>query len=527
MKKIILWVLCCIMFNPTKAQTNHTDNSEAQQNYEKAYKKTRSLTNTNPDSAMIWAEKCLHWTRTSKQKYKAHYLRGFNARKLGMYKQAIYDYIQARDFTTDSTVYFKVTNSLANAFLDAGKLNEAIRLNRQSIEYNKRNEIWAKLSYAYEVKSNILRKQKDEAALSVLQKALRLREKHVPKEIGYVYERMAKAFATFGMLDSAVKHQDLAIKHYPIKSSYKIATLHTQLAKYLITNKQTSEALPHLQKAQKLKKTLMAEFFWNHTFGLYLVGINANRKAYKMLTHCDILYQNLLAKAPDIVTRRIINECGKELYEDFEKLKNLQPTERKLYDTKLKIVKVSLASDELNIKQRDKLAEKGRQLLELKKAKTDSLAKSAVETGIPKSKKQVIPRTKRVEAQHYPTLYWLLGLGMVAGLVTWGFKIYRVTRVKRHELTPGEYNNMVESKLINTLTEDFGAKLSIADEEIIKLYFRGTSYDQLMIDKGIKKSTLVSRCNAFVKNSKYKTFTNFVKAFRAKHKRTKKFNLKL
>ena len=475
MKKIILWALCCMVFNLTQAQ----------QNYEKAYKKARTFTKTNADSAMVWAEKCLDLAETKGQHYGAHYLRAFNAYKIGMHGQALYDYTQAQSFTTDSAIYFRVHNNLADTYLRAGKLAKAIKLNQQSIDYNKQNKKWANLSYAYEVRSAILLKQRNEKALSVLHKTLQFRQKYVPKQVGHVYPDMAEAFASFEKPDSAIKYQRLALKHYPIRTSDKIAILHTQLAKYLIQNNQAKEALAHLRKAQVLKKTVMTKFFWNHALGLYFRGINAHVEAHRMFDRCEVLYKNMLAKAQDIVTRRTINECGKELYEDFRQLKDLNVVEHKLYGARLKTIKTSLASDEREIERRDSIASQQRQIRELKKAKADSLAKSAVETNTPKPKQQDTPQIKGAEAKHYSTLYWLLGLGMAAGLAIWaglrGFKIYRTTKIN---VTSEEYNDMIEGKFIRTLTKKFGAKLSDKDEAIVKEYFWGKSYDQLVIDKG-------------------------------------------
>ena len=492
MKKIILWVLCCVICYPTKAQTNHANKGEAQQNYEKAYKKAYAFTKTNPDSAMLWAEKCLNLAKNNNELYRGHYLRGFNAKKIGMYGQAAYDYTQARSFTTDSTIYFKVTNSLANTFLDAGKPAEAIKLNEQSIEYNKRNKEWENLSYSYEVKSNILRKQKDKMALELLRKALYLRKTYAPRQIGYTYETMAMAFAAFNMPDSAIRYQHLTLENYPIKSPNHLANLATQLAKYLIQNKQSNEALAYLEKAQVLKKTPMAKFFWLHTYGLYFIQQNNGIRARQMFVRCEDLYKHMLAKASDIVTRRTINECGKELYQDFKQLKDLKVMEQELYEARLYAIKTSLASDEGKIKNRDKLAEKDRQLLELKKP--DSLAKSAIKTNELRSKKTDGLQSKRKEAQHYPPDYWLWYLGITAiasfaGL--YGFKLWHAPRVIEKEvpqIIEKEIVKIVEKELPlsqqhsvteTILLESLGFDLNKRPEEVD--YFPGTLVDKKYI----------------------------------------------
>ena len=531
MKKIILWALCCMVFNLTQAQ----------QSYEKAYKKAQAFTHTNADSAMVWAEKCLKFAKTKGQRYGAHYLRGFNAYKIGMHGQAIYDYAQSRGFASDQTAYFRINNNLADAYLKAGKPIKATKLNRQSIEYNECNQQWENLSYSYEVKSNILRKQKDKMALELLRKALYLRKTYAPRQIGYVYERMAIAFAAFGISDSAVKYQRLAVKHYPIKSPNKIAILKTQLAKNLIQNKQSNKALAYLEKAQVLKKTSMAKFFWLHTYGLYFMQQNNGIRARQMFVRCEDLYKHMLAKASDVVTQRTINECGKELYQDFKQLKDLKAMEHELYEAKLHAIKTSLASDELNIKQRDKLAEKDRQLRELKKVKADSLAKSAVETDTPQPQKQAVPKIKKVEAQHYPSLYWLLlslgaaGLTILAGLR--GFKIHRTTKVEKQKLTKGEYEAlMTEAFLVSlNLGKNDEERPVVYKDKILQMRsiagdnFRGMSYGKISAQTIVPKSGLKEFCDALLtddQKSRYKSFTEYKKAFKAKWEKTSGFKIR-
>lgn len=329
--------------------------ANAQQGFDRTYKKARAFTITNQDSALVWATKCIGLAQTKSEKYRAHYLHGFNAFKLCMFGTALYDYEQARKFSPDSLSWSKSTNSLADTYLNAGRYSKAVQLNQQSIDFNLKTKKWVKLSYAYNVKSNILRKIKDKEALVFIRKALQLRKKHAPQQVGYVYEEAAKVFATFQKYDSAVVYQRLALKHYPNKSSNIMTSLHTQLAQYLIMAQQESKALTHLQKARFLKKNGMRQLFWHHTFGLYLLRIQQIPKARQIFAYSDSLLQNLLDKAPDWVTQRTISEYAQEMYRDLLALRQIKASDRKLYQARLELVKATYAHANSEIKYQDTL----------------------------------------------------------------------------------------------------------------------------------------------------------------------------
>lgn len=491
MKRIILFGLWCMLCCPVQAQ----------QNYQETYQKARMYTNTHSDSAMLWAEKCLELATTREQKYKAYYLRGFNANKLCMQGQALDDYQNARHFAPDSVAYFRINNNLANIYLFAEKHEQAIKLNEQCIAFNTQAQQWVRLSYNYEVKSNILCEQKDEAALKALRKAVSLRKKHAPQQIGYAYESLAKAFAVFSVYDSALVYQQLAIENYPDKSEQETATLHTKLAKYLILNNQTRQALKHLQRAQPLKKVALAELFWCHTFGLYLAKAQQKQKANETFHNCDSLLQKLLDQAPDIVTQRSISQYAVTLYQDVLKLTNIQAMERNIYQHKLQVVQANLKRYATEIKLKDTLYRQ-------KWAQTQE---------------------KNQRADHYsssfPLRYWLLILFTVAMLVAWG--IWRFTQVKQAWLTPAEYANMLESKLLAHLETNVERRLTSHERYLVLEYYRGRSYADLAKEFGVARSTLVSRYNAVLKGSEHTTIAALIKNFRQAQRKPEKFKVLL
>ena len=462
MNKIILWGVLCAIYFPIQAQ----------QNYKKVYKKAYSFTNTNQDSALVWAEKCLDLAQNSKEKYLAYYLRGFNAHKLCMYGTALHSYTQAREFSPDSVSWYKSNIGLANTYLSTGLLQKAIVLNQKSIEFNSKSEKWINLSYAYEVKSNILIKQKDSTALEILRKALNLRKKHAPKQVGYTYERLARALSTFARYDSAILYQRLAIKHYPIKSSNKTASLFTQLAKYLIMANQADKAFTYLHQARLLKKPPMMELFWCHTFGLYLSQTNQVTKARQMLVHCDSLLQNLLYNAPDWVTQRTISEYAQDMYRDVLALYQFKTMERKVYETRLKAVQASYAHANSEIRLKDTLH--NRRIAPKAPTKETSLSKSK---------------------QPFSGLwYWWLALILLGLGIGWLLVRSRVkSKVQElnKALTDKEANHpnpehlqemqdlFAENGLIKLIEEKVGKPLPADTKEMIRLYYQGLSIKKI------------------------------------------------
>lgn len=421
-QKMILYGLWCCLACGT---------IQAQQNYQKVYDKAREYMYTSSDSAILWADKCLAIAVTYEQKYKVYFLRGFNANKLCLYGQALRDYRQARHFAPDSGAYFRVNNNLANIYFYAGKYDQASKLNQQCIAFNKQAQQWVRLSYNYEVKSNILCQQKNKAALSALRQSFKLKKKHAPDQIGYVYECFAQAFSVFQVYDSALVYQQLAIEHYPIKSEQKQAILYTQLARYLILNNQAPQALPCLQKVRDFRKTAMVDLFWYHTLGLYFAKTQRKHKATHIFHYCDSLLQNLLDQAPNLLAQRSINEEAKDMYADVLELKSLQALERKFFKSRLDSAKADLARYEQAIKRRDSLYHQ----------------------------KQINRSQAKPQQLPLSFWYWLVLLLTLAGLSAW--IIWRRTQLQRAQLTSDEYDNMLESKLLTQLEKTYNANLPV------------------------------------------------------------------
>ena len=503
MKKIVLWSLCTIFCLATQAQ----------QNYEKAYKKARAFTNTNQDSALVWAEKCLILAKTKPQKYKAYYLRGFNAKKLCMYGTARYDYARAREFAPDSVSYFRINNNLANTYLAIGKYELAVKLNQKSIEFSQKVREWINLSYAYEVKSNILRRGRDRKAITTLQKVIKLRKQHAPKQLGYVYERMAKTLATFTKYDSAIAYQRLAVKHHPITSSENVASLHTQLAKYLIMGNQANKAYRHLEKARNLKKPPMMQLFWCHTFGLYLAQIGQLTKAKQTFVHCNDLLQNLLDNASDWVTQRTISQYAQEMYSDVLTLKHLKVTERQLYETRLRAVKASYERANTEIRLKDTLYQQ-------------NIAY--------KTNHQAITIQTKPVTDNRKFWYWLIGIIAVLGLgmgwywqsQTWHLSSKanqsaindEMLRVDLKQLQKAQAL-LAEDKLIKLIEEKTKMNLPTDTKTMVRLYYQGLSMKKIAHQMNTTFDKVRYRFRDISSKAGFKSLKEFIETYKVDQNR--------
>ncbi|OJJ20229.1 hypothetical protein BKI52_17315 [marine bacterium AO1-C] len=502
---------------------------QAQQNYEKAYKKARTLTNTHQDSAMVWATKCLTLAKTNAQKYKAHYLRGFNAKKLCLHGAALYDYRQARRFAPDSVSYFRVTNNLADTYLQTGDYKTAIRLNQQCIKFQKQAKEWVRLSYAYNLKGDILRKGEDINALKIMLRVIKLRKKYAPKQLGYAYERMANALATFSRYDSAIAYQRLAIKHHPIKSPENTASLHIQLAKYLIMSDKAVQAYRHLEAAKPLKKPPMMQLFWKHTYGLYLAKIGKMTVARQIFDECNDLLQGLIDNAPDWVTKRTVSEYAKELYQNILALKRLRPTEHQLYETRLRAVKASYhqANSELKLKDtlyRQKIAQKTNTNITANQQSVGYVWWLVSLIGViggmylfwQQKRLRVAGATMAIanapEAATSVNVVGEVGLKNSGNDVTSDAKSFAPEQLEEIRQL------LAENNLIKLIEQKTGLRLPLETKEMIRLYYQGLSMQKIAQKMDSTFGSVRYRFRNIAEKTGHVSFKDFINDYRSQQK---------
>lgn len=343
---VILLTLCfALLCHLAKAQTS----------FEETYKKAYGFTTTNADSALFWIQKCTKLAKNQEQLYKVYYLSGFNANRLCLFGSAMKNYTKALSFAIDSLSYYRANIALAKTLLSTGNLTKSFSLNQKSIHYNLQHKQWNQLSYAYDLKAWILRKQNDYSALSVSRQALKLKKRYTPNEIGYGYKNLAEIFEAFNLLDSAIVYQKKALATYPIQTPEQQAFLQIQLAKYYIFNDQATLAKPHLQVARSLKKRPLTEVQFSHVQGLYYSKTGQNKAALAEFARSDSLLEVLLTEAPDVVTRQTIDEQAKQLYQDALELKQLPPLVRLRYQNRLKLSDTRLTSYRTELSLRDRI----------------------------------------------------------------------------------------------------------------------------------------------------------------------------
>ncbi|EAY28478.1 tetratricopeptide repeat domain protein [Microscilla marina ATCC 23134] len=464
---------------------------QAQTNFTETYKKAYAFTTTQPDSALYWAHKSLPLAYTPQQSYDANYLLAYTAYKLCLPGLAIQGYQKAAQIAPNTTKKYKAINNLASTYLAIGDYKKADSLNKQSIAYFAKQKDTYSLSYAYELKGMILKKQDNDSALTVLHKVIRLRQQVDAKNIGIAYHELAAAFVHFGLKDSAVVYQRKALKNYPIKTPDRIALQHTLLAKYLMFNKQIRQALPHLQAAQKLSKRPLTELLWCHTFGLYLSRLNAPNRTRQVFARCDSLLVRALAAAPDAPTRKAISAQAIAMYDDALKLKTLPNSIRLSYQGQLKLAQKNL-----------KFANKTLKL------KEDYYSQQLGSVGLPRDNQ---PTQSNKGWQGV-----IVGLSVLIGLagVAFGWRIrQRNKQVPVPTPDPIAKENALVMEVVHVL-DTKGIKLKFIDQEAVRLLCRGESYSKIGKELNEKGDTTKTRLNRFAKNAGYASMLELIKTLR-------------
>ncbi len=332
---VILLAWCFLLLNLS---------AQAQTDFEETYKKARAFTTTDLDSALIWSQQCVTLANKARDKYLSYYCLAYSASCQHLFGLSSLGYQKAIKLATDLGDKYRAVNSLADVYLNAGNLDQAIEYNQQSTDYLKENKKWLSLSYAYQLKANILRKQSNYAAIDLMRDVIKLRLKHAPQQLGYAYHKLAETFQVFQVYDSAIAYQRKVLKDYPNTTPNTQALLNTQMGKYYIFNNQPKEAEGHLQVAQKLEKRPLTQAQVCHVQALYYSKVGRRQDALAEFERCDSLLETLITDAPDVVTRQTIAEQAKLLYEDALHLDSLPKMIQLSYQARLKTTEARLVS---------------------------------------------------------------------------------------------------------------------------------------------------------------------------------------
>jgi len=473
---VILLTLCfALLCHIAKAQTS----------FEETYKKAYGFTTTNTDSALFWAQKCAKIARTQEQKYKGYYFLAYNASRACLFGLANKGYIKAVHFAKDSSNKYKSINSLADTYLSSGDLEQALKYNQKSISFLKKHKNWKSLSYAYQLKANILYKEKNYEAIELLRKVIRLRLQYAPKEVGYAYHRLAETFHTFNILDSAIVYQQKALDTYPIQTPEQQAFLRIQLAKYYIFNEQAALAKPHLQIAQALKKRPLTQLQACHVQALYDSKTSQTQAALTKFAQCDSLVEALLDEAPDVVTRQTIAEQARILYQDALKLGQLPPLVRLRYKNRLEVNKVLLASYRTELNLRDRIQQKE------------------------------LMSTHQLNPSPSSTRYWLVMVSLLAILVLLGSWLWW-----RHGSRSSSLQNVPsslavnEQKLLDQLEAKLGQPLAKEWYYMVVIYYREGSIMGTAKVLRMSRPTLRKKLQALGEATQIDSIKDFIDDYR-------------
>lgn len=312
MKK--LWVLTCFAFWVVYS-------GQAQPpSFAKLYKKAYNFKSVSPDSVFFWAQKSLNYAQTPAQKYQAYYLIGYIAYQAFEYKKALHAYQKTLQYASDSVTKFNAINTLTYIHFRLGNYSQALEKNQQCRQFFQEKKQWISLSYAYDLWGRILTQQQDSSGLTVLNRALKLKQRYAPKQVGSSYINLTEAFAQLHKYDSAVAYQRKAIKYLVFKPRDKVSILKIYLAKYLIFTNKLLEAQKLLDEVKFISINQGAELTLCHVRNLLLLAKGETNASYSK--YCDSLFRLAVHHPIDSINKIIAKERAVTMYKDALQVKN-------------------------------------------------------------------------------------------------------------------------------------------------------------------------------------------------------------
>lgn len=302
-------------------------NLAAGQNFKKAYKKAYSYAQTNSDSCLKYTQVAKTLANNNRQQYKAFRMAGYTAINAKLNDLALDNYRKAMSFAQTQEGRSKCFISIGWCLFNIGEKEEAEKIANECIRDNIPD-----LSYAYDLKANILLDQYDDECITLFKKSLTLKKED---EKGIVYHQIAKAFYRFGKIDKAIHHQRLAVDKFPLKDSYYKAKNRATLAKYLINKGSLDEAANHLEKADLVgSRDNEAKAIVSQAWTLYHLANGKKAKAVESYTKFDMLISNKIKEAKNANDKKAYCKTAIELYKE---LLNAKPNDQVKSKSKAKL----------------------------------------------------------------------------------------------------------------------------------------------------------------------------------------------
>lgn len=451
--------------------------------FKTAHQKAYNFSTVNQDSALFYAKKMPRLAKENTQRYQAYYILGYCASNMHYNKLSRGSYRQAMRFAKTSEQKHKSYNSYAWRLYDMGEPEKAQPIVDTCLAFFHKNNLPEGLSYAYDLKANILINRKDEACFGYLKQSAQLKKGN---DKGFAYQALAKAFFAFGKLDSAIYYQQTALKIFPLKSPDKVAENSLLLAKYQLFAGDFPQAQSYIEHAETLKKTKTTRLLWRNVRALYYLKTKAKEEANSELAKFDEVFDILLE---DKASKNTVYQKVKENYTDILRCE-LSPAMRKHYKEKLKTANAYLEGYNAAIKTEDE-----------------------------KHFREVFGTPLSNKTNTLQILFTIIAL--VALLI---FGIYKKNKTNTPPPNPEEKTeNTTDKELLKAVEAVINKKLETRNEQdIIKKLYEGESYAKIARYLDLNENTIKSTMNRLAKQVSYPSMLAIINEYKAKQEASNK-----
>lgn len=424
------------------------------QDFNMAHKKAKQFSHKNIDSAMFYASNMLNLAENKDQKRKAFDFIGYLANHNGLYKLSEDCYREAANNSQDNLQKHRY-------YLNIGIVLQQSNIEMSSLIADSCIKVFNDLgnkeykSFAYDLKANTSLESNE--CLIWFRKSLGEKSR---ESKGYVYPKIAKAFARFEQIDSAIYYQRLAIDKFPIKTPKYQVENYALMAKYLLSGDKTKDAKKMLDIAYKIKcNDFITKGLLQCCWALYYLDKGNMKNALKSLSKMDKEIELSEGNANNIADKRNRHLKSIDMY------------------------KAILGS---NIDERIK------NKYNAKKEKSEAFIKG-MNTGIEKgSIENTLMRGlfRNKETNSTKTVTWLVGV--FGGLFLIFYAIRGPYSVLKKVPQPADKAPQ-EIVLITRIEERTGVKINQENRSMILMLWEGLSFEKVANAMGIKEDTARKR----------------------------------
>lgn len=287
--------------------------------YATLYTTAHTWGDTQPDSAIFYAQKAVKATQKDLEKADAHNLLAYNAQKMGYYGLAVMHYRKAYQlYADDPHEKIAMLHNMANCYKSIGQVKEAMRLAKRVIHaFGKHNDS-IKLCYTLNLLANCHREITNyNTADSLFRLLLHITKRLYPENLSNIFNDLANLKAKVNQYDSCVYYQKLAIARSNDKDLVKQDLYFIRLAHFYLLKQKPDSAKYCLQQTKNLTKgSTKAAIYYHAAQGLLHFIARKEVKAKLSYQKCDSLLTLLRKSSNYSIQQKFARKIAFDVYQN-------------------------------------------------------------------------------------------------------------------------------------------------------------------------------------------------------------------